>query len=154
MAGSNHLLLTCWSPAMAPRVVPVAVLRPRFVKRGCYFLKCRRYTTAESISYNYILVGAEGRERRPSRSGHRQLLSFKFPLSKGGWRRLDLHRVFAMNSAQCNPKGLNWSSGAEVHHKPRPRRQPWTNCCAENLMVMTKSQHKAWHRSRADVARR
>ena len=67
---------------------------------------------------------------------------------------LDIHRVFALNETRhCNPRRLSWSLRAHVHHKPKPRRKPWTNNCSGNLVVLTGWEHARWHEANPDVRR-
>ena len=129
----------------------VAILKPSCLKRGYYFQKCRRYKTAEGIFYDYFLKGPDGKSRKLASRGPRKLLFYKFPLKAGGVLTLDVHRVFAFNAGCCNPRGLCWSLRAHVHHKPKPRRKPWSNNCAANLQVMTGREHAQWHRANLDV---
>ena len=58
--------------------------------------------------YDYELYNARGQKLKLQARGHRKLLSYNFPVQTGGFKRLDAHRVFAMNDlAHCNVRALH-----------------------------------------------
>ena len=136
---------------MAPRPKKVYITRPIRLKRGYYFQTCRRYQSGEGIFYDYELYNPRGQKLVAQARGWRKVLSYNFPLAAGGLQRLDLHRVFGFNSPLCNVRRLSWSIARHVHHHPFPRRRPWSNCTARNLLVMSLASHTAWHRAHPDV---
>jgi len=136
---------------MAPSGTKTVIAKPACLKRGYFFKSCRRYQSEADIFYDYVLVGPDGKTKRLQARGRRQMLSYNFPLRGGGYKRLDVHRVFAFNSARCNTRRLRWAQRAHVHHHPFPKRRPRSNCCAANMHVMTQGAHEEWHRRRPDV---
>jgi len=131
---------------MAPRAVKIPVVRPCWIKRGYYFKKCTQYRTTSGIRYDYRLYNKFGRELKTQTRGKRQYESFNFSCGRWGERRLPIHRVFAFNFAACNTKPHRWSERTEVHHCPYPKAAPWTNCLAQNMKVLPRALHLAWHR--------
>ena len=138
---------------MPPVGARTPILKPWRLKRGFYFLKCRRYQSSSGIFYDYCLMGPDGKRRKLQLRGPRKALSYNFPKRAGGAERLDVHRVFAFNDKRCNGRGLPWSQSRHVHHHPKPRRRPWSNCCAANLVVLSARDHKRWHQQHPDVPR-
>ena len=137
-----------------PRVgAKTAIVKPSRLQGGYYFVKCRRYQSASGTFYDYCLMGRDKKTRKLQQRGPRQALSYNFPLRGGGQERIDIHRLFAMNSKLCNVSGLRWSAGNHVHHHANPRWQPWSNCTAANLIVWSARDHARWHRLSPDVPR-
>ena len=130
--------------------------------------------------YEYVLYNEFHRKVKLQARGPRKLLSFNFSLAGGGQTRLDLHKVFAYNcTSYCNAlfllksplapaqaraqegtgarvcyvRRLPWHDESHSHHHPFPKRQPWTNCTKQNLLVMSRAAHERWHRLNPRVAR-
>ena len=130
-----------------PRVVKLPVRKPGCLARGYYFSLVRPWTTAEGISYNYLLFNRHGRQLELHPRGRRSLLAVSLPKKTGGTKLVMVHRLFAFNSGRgrCNPANLCWSWRHHVHHKPHPRHCPWKNCKWQNMAVVTEAQHRRWH---------
>ena len=134
-----------------PHLVPkIYIKKPAWLARsGAYFKSCARYRTEQGIRYNYKLYNKEGQQVKCQATGPRKLLSFNFPTKgpDGKRHRFDIHRLWAFNSPVLNPGlGRNWSKYTEVHHKPHPRGCPWSNCTTGNLELLSRAEHREWHR--------
>jgi hypothetical protein len=129
----------------------VLISKPWRLRKGYFFKGCRPWRSPDGILYDYELYNWRGRKLRLQLHGSRKFLSFNFQLQGRGEQRLDIHRVYAMNARRCNDRGLRWTKGHHVHHQPYPRRRPWTNCRAQNMIVVKKSAHEQWHRENPDV---
>ena len=124
----------------------IPVTKPARVRPGYYFKTCRPYRSAGEILYDYCLFAPSGKKLKLQLRGRRGYLSYNFLLRAGGQERLDVHRLFAMNSPRCNLRMAAWSVGRHVHHHPFPARRPWSNCCERNMLVLSRGEHEAWHR--------
>ena len=136
-----------------PRVVKLVVSKPRCLARGYYFLSVRSWTTADGITYNYLLYNRHGRHMKCHPRGMRKLLAVSLPQSTGGTKLIMVHRLLAFNSGRgrCNPANLCWSDGHHVHHEPHPAYCPWSNCKWQNMVVATEAQHRSWHGAPANA---
>jgi len=136
---------------MAPTVRKIQVLKPACLKGGYYFQSCRAFRSAAGIRYDYNLYNKYGRKLKLQQRGWRKVLSFNFAVRRAAEKRIDVHRLFAMNSRRCNTRWIRWNSRAHVHHHPRPRRRPWSDCRAQNMIVLLEADHAEWHRGHPDV---
>ena len=145
-------------PHAVGAVVPV--IKPAFVKRGYYFRVVPSYATVEGVHYNYKLYNEFNVEVRCAvRSNRRPVLTYNFRCINGAHptgrlqTRLDIHRVFAFNSTECNPHWHSWRRSRHCHHRGPSLAETWKNCLWQRMRVVTRAQHVRWHAANPGVPR-
>ena len=91
---------------MAPTVCKIQVSKPACLKGGYYFQSCRAFRSAAGIRYDYNLYNKYGRKLKLQQRGWRKVLSFNFAVRRAAEKRIDVHRLFAMNSRRCNTRWI------------------------------------------------
>ena len=169
MAGGRWFAITCFAILMTHRsrswlIMPLykRILLPPGICHYYCLKKVDPYRK-NGVWYNYRLYSAAyGDFRRlrpkPKRSSKRPMLKHTFRFQDGTSKRLDLHRVAALNYRCCNPDRFcgdprDGYDGQRVHahHKDevlhvRGRTvSGWRNSCRENLEVLSRDDHQDLH---------
>ena len=158
-------LKSCVSPALPYTQVPfvlkmvqVEIERPAWLRnKGFYFRSTRLYTMG-GVVYQYKLYNARWGALKCNMSGQRGMLRYQFLASvhpQGLSKKLYSHRLWALNFPAINsgPRPHAFSSNIVAHYHPQPHWRPWSNRRTVNMVLMTRLQHKDWHRANPGVPR-